>query len=140
MTTCTIIYQLKTQGFSLYTNLYQARPIFIDYRINTGSIQIKARSRKNERNKPSMFLSRFHIFHLCFRPVSIFFVNTETIGSNIENGTDRYFNSPFSTLNSTTQQISNTKRTQRGRVLHSRFKNQTRTDQAPNKIAYLSLY
>jgi hypothetical protein len=57
---------------------------------NTGSIQKKTGSRKNGRNKPC--------------PVSVpfpyFSVNTETVGSNVENGTgrDRIFFGPFSTL------------------------------------------
>jgi hypothetical protein len=70
-----IIWHLKTQCFSFYTNAYYARSIFIKYGINTGSIRIKTGSRKNGRNKLS--------------PVSVpfpyFSVNTETVGSNIEN-------------------------------------------------------
>jgi hypothetical protein len=57
-----IICHLKSRGFSLITYVYKARPIFIKYGINTGSIQIKTRCRKNGRNTFS-----------CFHPVSIFF-------------------------------------------------------------------
>jgi hypothetical protein len=55
-----------------------------------GSIRKKTGSRENERNKPS--------------PVSVLFpyfsVNTEMVGSNVENGTGRdgIFFHPFSTL------------------------------------------
>jgi hypothetical protein len=79
MAKCAIICHLNTRGFNLYTNAYLAHPIFVKYGINTGSIRKKTGSHKNERNKPS--------------PVSIPFpyfpVNTETVGSNIENSTSR---------------------------------------------------
>jgi hypothetical protein len=79
MANCVIICHLNTRGFSLYTNAYLAHPIFVKYEINMGSIRKKTGSRKNGRNKPS--------------PVSVpfpyFSVNTEKVGSNVENGTGR---------------------------------------------------
>jgi hypothetical protein len=70
-----IICHLNTRGFSLYTNAYLARPIFVKYGINTGSIRKKRDPAKTDGIIPL--------------PFPYFSVNTEKVGSNVENGTGR---------------------------------------------------